>query len=241
MNPIPRLLVIFLVVLNLLLLAWHLSTPPEADVDVTATVQAPPIPAGTPGIALLREMPPPPEQTGQPALCFAVGPFETIASREQARELLLPVADAIFDRESEALVELGYWVTLPPFEDFATAGAAMRSLNQAGLQDTAVVSGATGDYRVSLGYFLDQANARRRRDHARSLGFDADIQLQRETQPRYWLDYERGLPTGSAGNLPPDGIPAAQHRAIPCAAGLDGSVNAGQGVETAEPAQDGLY
>ena len=165
-------------------------------------------------------MPPLPVQADSPVLCFAVGPFETIASREQAREHLLPVADAIFDRESEALVELGYWVTLPPFADFAGAGAAMRSLNQAGLQDTAVVSDEGGEYRVSLGYFLDQANARRRRDHARSLDFDAEIRLQRESQPRYWLDYER-LRSDIAAPEAPEGILPAQHRAIPCAVSED--------------------
>lgn len=214
MTPIPRLLLIALVVANIGLLAWHLTTPSPRPATPAPPPPPPALPAEVPTITLLSEMPPLPDAVGGGRECFAVGPFETIASREAARALLPPAA-TISERESEALVELGYWVTLPPFADFATAGAAMRGLNQAGLQDTAVVSDETGEYQVSLGYFLDQSNARRRRDHARSLEFEADIRLQRETQPRYWLDYEREVSQGVSA-LRPEGIPAAQHREIPC-------------------------
>jgi hypothetical protein len=214
MKPFLRLLVIALVVANIALLGWHLAAPPPPVDEPPPAVLRPVVPPDTPTILMLSEMPAPPAAEGR--WCFAVGPFETIASREAAREYLLPVAGRLSERETEALVELGYWVTLPPFADFAGAGTAMRGLNQAGLQDTAVVSDDSGEYRVSLGYFLDQANARRRRDHARSLGFEADIRLQRETQPRYWLDYERA-PDRAGSRAAPEGIPAAQHREISCA------------------------
>lgn len=215
MTPWFRLAVIALVVANIGLLAWHFAAGPVREVTTPAPSPVSSILPDTPRLVLLSELPPPASSGG--LLCFTVGPFETIASRESARERLLRVADAIDERESEALIELGYWVTLPPFSDFAAAGAAMRRLNQAGLRDTAVVSDASGEYRVSLGYFLDQANARRRRDHARSLDFEAEIGLQRESQPRYWLDYERQARTIELSR-PPEGIPASQHRSIACPA-----------------------
>jgi hypothetical protein len=216
MNPWIRLLVIALVAFNVLLFGWRMVTsgggePPAAE-PVTATPAAPDL-TGVPPIVLLSEMTAPPSSEGPPRWCFAVGPFETLASRERARAALLDIAGAIRERESEALIELGYWVALPPFPDFASAGEAMRGLNRAGLRDTAILSDENGEYRVSLGYFLDEANARRRRDHARSLGYTAETRLQRESQPRYWLDYERDTAPPSSA---PEGIPTTQHRPIAC-------------------------
>jgi hypothetical protein len=223
LGPWLRLSVIALVLMNALLLGWRLASEPGQPADIPAGPAEPSAPDLTdvPRIELLSErlsndtVMPDSQRSGSggsPRWCFAVGPFETIASRERARAALDGVT-RVGERESEALIELGYWVSLPPFPNFAAAGAAVRELDRAGLRDTSILAGEDGEYRVSLGYFLDEANARRRRDHARSLGYDAETRLQRETQPRYWLHYERdSTPPGD----PPAGIPAAQHRSIPC-------------------------
>ncbi|MEJ2534816.1 MAG: SPOR domain-containing protein [Gammaproteobacteria bacterium] len=185
-----RLIAITLLAVNLLLLGYHLIRPGESATP--SVPESAPWPEGTPRIVLLEEMEMSPGGTGpvgEAGRCFAVGPYETPASRERARARIEPVAETIVERESEALVELGYWVTLPPFADFEAAGAAMRDLQRAGFQDVAVVTDPEGELRVSLGYYLEEANARSHREALREKGFEAETRLQREPQPRYWLDY----------------------------------------------------
>jgi hypothetical protein len=168
---------------------------------------------------LLEEMDSPPvaaEQAVDAGRCYAAGPYETPASRARARARIEPLAETVVERESEALVELGYWVTLPPFADFEAAGAAMRDLQRAGFQDVAVVTDPQGELRVSLGYYLEEANARSHRDALRDQGFPAETRLQREPQPRYWLDYrlrEGAEPPSAASGA---ALVEEYSRAIPC-------------------------
>lgn len=209
-----RLMVVALLACNLLLIGVHVaSAPPDPERPVASPA---PMPQGVPRLQLLDELEPGALPAENPRQCYSAGPFETRQTLVRAREALGPAADDVRERESEALVELGYWVALPAMASFAEAGAAMQDLQKAGLQDMAVVSDETGDFRVSLGYFLEEANARRRRDSVRELGFEAETRLQRETQLRYWLDYafsDAELAARAAGALP-----AGQQRAIPCPA-----------------------
>ncbi|WP_191621398.1 SPOR domain-containing protein [Marinihelvus fidelis] len=212
-----RLIVIALLAANLALLGYAAArvTPaqPVSQVMPQAPVEPRRWPAETPRIQLMAEMPAPATTVDPARRCWSVGPFETRQSRENTRLRLLDLADAIADRESEALVELGYWVTLPAYPSMADAVTGMQELTRAGLHDIAVVTDDTGDYRVSLGYFLQESNARRRRDQLRELGYEAETRLQREAQPRYWLDMERDRP--DAFSPPPD-VDASLLRSIPC-------------------------
>ncbi len=201
-----RITVILLVAANLLLLGLHVSDASSATSSPRASVwQAP---AGAQPLQLISELPTPPQPVPQ-RQCFSAGPFETIPALVAAREALPPGALALTERESEALVELGYWVSLPAATDFAAAHAVMQEVDGAGLHDVAVVGDRSGAFRVSLGYFLEEANARQRRDAARALGFTAETELQRETQPRYWLDY------AYAAGMRSDPLQAGE-RAISC-------------------------
>lgn len=216
-----RLIAITLLAVNLLLLGYHLTRPGPATAP--ANPGPPPWPDDVPPIVLLEEMDEPPGgafPAAEAGRCFAAGPYETPASRARARERIAPVAEIVVERESEALVELGYWVTLPPFPDFQAAGAAMRDLQRAGFRDVAVVTDPEGELRVSLGYYLEEANARSHRDALREKGFAAETRLQREPQPRYWLDYR----LGDGADPPPAASGAALveefSRQIPCDARL---------------------
>ena len=206
-----RIAVVVLLACNLLLAGVHVtSAPPSPEVPVASPWT---LPEGAQEIQLLEEMEfPEPVSQRQ---CFSAGPFETIQSLIAAREALAPGAVDLAERETEALVELGYWVALPTDGDFAAAHATMQAVDRAGIHDVAVVGDQNGEFRVSLGYFLEEANARRRRDNARSLGFEAETRLQRETQIRFWLDFAYDTP-------PPAGADAPGQREIPCAEGLYG-------------------
>lgn len=215
-----RLIVIALLAVNLVLLGYAAVrvVPTQTMLANTPDPVSPPRrwPPGTPEIQLLAEMPAPETAADPERLCWSVGPFETPASRDAVREVLLDGVGAIVDRQSEALVELGYWVTLPSYPSMAAAVTGMQELTRAGLHDIAVVTDDTGQYRISLGYFLQESNARRRRNQLRDLGYEAETRLQREAQPRYWLDVET---TPSSDFERPDAIDASLFRAIPCGAG----------------------
>ena len=203
-----RILVVLLVAGNLLLLGLHVSDASPVDPLVDAPAWH--MPAGAQRLQLASELPPPQPQPALRRQCFSAGPFETVPALVAAREALPAGVLALTERESEALVELGYWVSLPAATDFAAAHAVMQKVDRAGLHDVAVVGDRSGAFRVSLGYFLEEANARQRRDTARALGFTAETELQRETQPRYWLDYAYAMGMRSGALQPGE-------RAISCA------------------------
>jgi len=208
-----RLMVVALLACNLLLIGVHVaSEPPDPQRPVASP--APPLPQGVPELQLIDEIAPGDRPVDDPRQCYSAGPFETLPTLIRAREALGPRAEDVRERESQALVELGYWVALPAVGSFAEAGEAMRELERAGLEDMAVVSDDSGEYRVSLGYYLEEANARRRRDNVRELGFEAETRLQRETQVRYWLDY--AFTEADYADQAAAALPAGQQRSIPC-------------------------
>lgn len=225
-----RLIVITLVAANLLFAGFQatLLTPEKKIVQALARVQVDHLPE----IRLMSELENGGGSAAQGRQCFTVGPFETASSKERARDLLNDHADAVIERTTEALMELGYWVSLPAYPTLAEAGEAVRELRKTGLEDLGMVNDDSDDYLVSLGYFLDENNALRRRDQARELGFPAETRPQREGQPRYWLDYE--LPTGAplATQALSDSIPAGLHRMIPC---VDTDVQSGRSNATDTP------
>jgi hypothetical protein len=205
-------MVVLLLAANLLLIGLHVASEPPDDRRPVANVS--PIPPGTPTLQLLEELAPDayPEVAAQ--RCYSAGPFETVPTMIQAREALGPTAENVTERETEALVELGYWVSLPAVPSFQAAGEQMKELNRAGLQDVAVLSDDDGQYRVSLGYFLEEANARRRRDSVREMGFDVETRLKRESQTRFWLDY--AFTDAAYAERAASALPAGQQREVPC-------------------------
>lgn len=209
-----RLSVIVLVAFNIIMAGlWMAQRHPE---PYTETAPGRPAADGLPIIELMGE--PEPSLAGQRERlrCYSLGPFETEPAMRQARGLLAPVAMEITERTTTALMELGYWVELESLEDLGGAADAVRALRQNGLEDVAVVTAADGSPRVSLGYFLQERYARARRDQARKLGFAAAIRLQRETQPRFWLDYVQDRDAPPAPQALGRAVAASLHRPIPC-------------------------
>ena len=207
-----RLLVVLLLAANLLLIGLHVaSAPPDAERPVA---NLSPIPAGTPTLKLIEELAPDAYPEAAARRCYSAGPFETVPTMIQAREALGPNAEDVTERDTEALVELGYWVSLPSVASFQEAGEQLKLLSEAGLQDIAVLADEDGSHYVSLGYFLEEANARRRRDEVREMGFDVETRLKRETQMRFWLDY--AFTDEAYAERAASALPAGQQRQVPC-------------------------
>lgn len=221
-----RVIVIALLACNLILAGFRIAAqkPDEAGTENAPAPHGPAVPR----LKLLSELGPSDSAQDEDRLCYSLGPFDTAQAAQAAFAELTSLADEVQQRTTETLIELGYWVALPPFEDFADAGAAMRELRKSGLEDLAVVDDPSGRHRVSLGYYLDERNARRRRDRVRELGFNAEIRLQRETEARYWLDYAQARGTANAAQALARAVPAELNRSIPCGDELAGQKSAGE-------------
>lgn len=207
-----RLSVVIVLAVNLLLIGLHIASAPE-DVDGPMANVAP-IPPGTPTLRLLEELDPGAASEANALRCYSAGPFETVPSMIVAREALGPYAQNVRERDTEALVELGYWVSLPAAASYQEAGEQLQTVKEAGFEDVAVVTDENGVHYVSLGYFLEEVRARRRREDVRAMGFEAQTRLKRETQSRYWLDYE--FLSLAVAERAASALPTGQQREVPC-------------------------
>lgn len=209
-----RILVISLVVANLLLLGFQCSRPsvrPEARAT-PATVRE----TGIPTIHLFSEMVQDQGLMSNNRQCFTLGPFHESADRDLVQARLLDVSTRISERETEALVEKGYWVFMPPYATLLEANEKLLSLQALGLKDIAIIYDGEWKNAISLGYFMRRENALRRKQDLEKKGYKPAMRIQREAEPRYWLDYEQspgsGLLALDMQNRPNDFM----QRSVPC-------------------------
>jgi len=209
-----RILLISLVISNLLLLAFQSDKP---DVPPRTTATRPEIKdTGIPTIHLFSEMMEDQGLMSSNRQCFTLGPFHSSEDKDDVRTRLLEVTTQISERQTEALVEKGYWVFMPPYASPLEANKALFSLQALGLEDVAIMYDGDRKNAISLGYFLRQENAQRRKKDLEDRGFAAEMRIQRQAEPRYWLDYEQipgsGLVALDMQNRPNDFM----QRPVPC-------------------------
>ncbi|MFT5139764.1 MAG: hypothetical protein ACI9CB_001417 [Rhodothermales bacterium] len=149
--------------------------------------------------------------------CFTVGPFETKATVDAIVEMLKEYSSSARSRQTEAFVDRGYWVFLPPYDDRRSARKAVESLYGVGLDDVALINNGEWNNSVSLGYFINQSNAAQHRDRIRDLGFPAEFRIQRDDEFRYWVDYKQQSGDEYASRLLDDLIPSQLHHPTACA------------------------
>jgi hypothetical protein len=228
-----RIIVITLLAFNLLLVGVQVlghspGAPSPTNQPSPSLRQSPPTPvparsdSDLPRIVLVGEQEEIALSSNSGFQCYTLGPFETESSLRRVQQALEGVMAQSHERHTEALMELGFWVALQPYDSFAGAGDAMQALQRQGMEDVAVVNNEPGVFHVSLGYFLDERNARKRRDDVRLLGFEAETRLQRETQSRWWLDYAKVPGARDASSVLRDEDIAGLNRGIPCPAELAG-------------------
>lgn len=189
-----RIAIISLLVANLLLLGFQGSRPaiqPET-IAKQKVVEDP----GVPTIHLFSEMVKDQGLMSGNRHCFSVGPFHSAEDKNETRVLLENVSANISERETQALVEKGYWVFMPPYESLLEANQELLSLQALGLKDIVVIYNGEWKNAVSLGYFLRQENALRRKKDLEDRGFAPSIRVQRQSESRYWLDYEQSPGSG---------------------------------------------
>jgi hypothetical protein len=183
-----RIIVISLVVANLLLLGFQ-SSKPVVKVDTNASLATDDDP-DIPTIHLFSEMIEDQDLMSGNRRCFSLGPFHSIEDSDDISSRLYAVSVTLTERETQALVEKGYWVFMPPYISLLEANQEIFSLQALGLKDIGIIYDGDWKNAISLGYFMRQENAQRRKKGLEDKGYAPMIRVQRQTEPRYWLDYE---------------------------------------------------
>lgn len=184
------------------------SAPPP-----TRSGEPPPLDPDMPRLELVetsREAP----DSSQPA-CFTIGPLPTLLAQQRAVDRLSPFSSRIHTRQTQADRDRGWWVYLPANER-SDALALTRELAEAGVEDYYVVAGGSLENAVSVGLYENIDNARQRQRQIREMGFDAQLEVRRESVPRFWVDYRT-----EPGESPPwrfivRASPGAQRIRVPC-------------------------
>lgn len=240
-----RILLISLLLTNLALAAYQFSQTAEAKVagkTLPAAALVSPD-SKVPTIHLFSELIEDQDLSTDNRQCFTLGPFHSDDELPDFYARLADMTVSLKERESQALVEKGYWVYLPAYPSLLEANRALLSLQALGFEDMAVMFEGEHKNALSLGYFLRQGNALRRKAAIESKGFAAQMRIQREAEPRFWLDYEQ-LPGSGFLALDMQGRPNDfMQRATPCAeqpvldANLieSGTVESNENTEPTEP------
>jgi hypothetical protein len=154
--------------------------------------------------------------------CIQLGPFDSEDDLAVFQAEVLDILERVQTRETESIVEKGYWVYLPPYPSRAEALQVVEQMSEAGGKDFYVVPRGTTVNAVSLGVFRSMTRAERRREQIRQLGLGLSvaIELQTETEPRYWL---QGGPIDAQDPALislSSGYPQIEQLQMPCPAGL---------------------
>lgn len=215
-----RILLISLLLANVVLAGYQFSEPAEANTAKSqpATVAVVSPDSNVPTIHLFKELMEDQDLLSGNRQCFTLGPFHSGEDLFDFQQQLADVTVSLTERRSQALVEKGYWVFLPAYPSLLEANRALLSLQALGYKDVAVIYEGERQNAISLGYFLRQGNAQRRKTSLESNGYAPQMRIQRDAEERFWLDYEQ-LPGSGFVALDLQGRPNDfMQRAMPCAA-----------------------
>jgi len=210
MNPHWRWIAVALVAANaaVFTLGQLDSAPPPARSD-----EPPPLDPGLPVAELLG-----PSRGSRPsgeAACYTIGPLPTLLAQQRAVDRLQPFSSWIETRQTEADRDRGWWVYLPT-ADRGRALELTQRLAERGVEDYYVVAGGSLENAVSVGLYEAIENARARQRQIRAMGFDAQLEIRRETVPQFWVDYRVEADQSPPWRFIVRASPGAQRLALPC-------------------------
>jgi len=125
-----------------------------------------------------------------PPRCIRVGPFADESESAGLRSELQSQYERVRIRESTSVVDLGYWVNIPPLPTRAEAQTLVEKLNAANVKEFYVVPRGLSANAIALGVFKSPTRAENRRKKIRKLdlGVDVIVELQTQTELNYWLE-----------------------------------------------------
>jgi len=147
--------------------------------------------------------------------CYTIGPLPTLLAQQRAEDRLRAFASAQRSRQTTADSDRGWWVYLPA-GNRAEATSLSRELAQRGVEDYYVVTSGPMENSVSVGLYESIENARARQTRIRGMGFNAQLEVRRESIPQFWIDYRISPEERSPWRFIVRASPGAQHREIPC-------------------------
>ncbi len=208
-SSLVRWLVALLLMINMVLLVLQLrgTTSPEPEAEI------PPLDPRLPQLVLLHERPLPARV--ESADCFTIGPLNSLLAQQRAEDRLRASASQIRSRQTSSDRDRGWWVFLAAGTR-SEAMALTRELAEAGLEDFFVVTRGDMENVVSVGLYENLDNARARQRQMQARGFNAELEVRRESVPQFWVDYQPDTGSESAWRFILEASPGAQHRSIPC-------------------------
>ena len=208
-----RILVLCLLLVNTSLLIWFVLWP-RAEPEALER-ELPPLDASLPHLELVAEVTEAERSLVGGERCYSVGPMSSRDLLERAEQHLGPIAISLRQRQTAADTELG-WTVYVPAASRAEAVSLTRDLQARGEEDFFIITSGPLENMVSVGLFENMTNARARQARIESLGFEARVEVRRESLPQYWIDYRIGPEDTSPWRLIVRGSPGAQHREILC-------------------------
>ena len=216
-----RLIVIGLVVANVFLWGWAVLQPEPAGVPVIENLDQFEELPDVPDIRLAREAAVAlTVGTQDSRQCFTLGPMSSRSATQAVQEALSGIVVQIQLHESTAMVEQGFWVYLEPFGSYGQAAEAVSQLVNNGIRDYYILPEGPYANAVSVGLYeqRSQAESRVRAIEALELGWPLVMEMQREEEARFWLDFElRPDAETDIESLIAD-HEGAQHLEVPCRA-----------------------
>ncbi len=221
-----RWLAIALLAINLVVLLLHRLDSPAQQPEQSGL---PPLNPDWPRVALVNEVAGlgpseadavqvPEERAAAEApleYCYSIGPLPTLLAQQRAQERLRPFASALRERQTVADRERGWWVYLPATSRQA-ALELTRDLTRRGVEDYFIIADGDMANNVSVGLYENLDNARARQSRLRALGFDAQLEVRRESTPQFWVDYRIPETEQEPWRFILDASPGAQRLQIPC-------------------------
>jgi len=147
--------------------------------------------------------------------CFTIGPMSTLVQQQRAEDRLMPFADRLRLRSTEADRDRGWWVFVTATGRSAAIETA-RELAERGVDDYFVVADRALPDAISLGLYEERENARQRLRQIRALGFDAQMSIRREAIPQFWIDYQIDPGQRAPWRFILRASPGARNFRIPC-------------------------
>jgi len=200
MKRVLRNIILFLVLANVLLLAWkRWVVPPDvawperlgSSVEPQLVLVNTGKPAdnsgksaagradGQPDRPVSKAVPTPPQ-------CGRIGPFVESATADSIAQQLGNRGFSVSRTSEQGDVWVGYWVQLLDLENEQEARRTVDRLVKAGLLDTYIVQ-TEPTYNISLGVFRGRKGADRVRDLARGLGMNPQTMDRFRTGTQHWI------------------------------------------------------
>ena len=220
-----RILLIFIIILNLLYAGWQYLSP----TGIAGVVA--PMPEGLKTLELLRENKANEIVSNETALqrvlsrkaekkdvsvslpagkklgsdksklvsCYTLGPFKDENIMQQLRESIAEYVTDLSVRKRQESEKHRYWVYMPALSSRKQAKLMAKKLREEQLNDFYIVLSGNAKNSISLGHFRDPKHANRRMKQLVDLGFKAEINVIYREYDIYWLDYQVIMLEGELG------------------------------------------